>query len=95
VWVPALRAAKLAERVRIHDLRHTCASLLIAHGEHPKAIQEHLGHSSIQVTIDRYGHLFPDQQEHLAEALESTYQAVAKDPRGRPSQLRLVEPPEE
>jgi integrase len=41
VWVPALRAAKLSERVRIHDLRHTCASLLIAQGEHPKAIQEH------------------------------------------------------
>ena len=94
VWVPALRAAKLSERVRIHDLRHTCASLLIAQGEHPKAIQEHLGHSSIQVTIDRYGHLFPDQQEHLAEALESTYQAAAKDRRGRPSHLRLVEPPE-
>jgi integrase len=94
VWVPALRAAKLSERVRIHDLRHTCASLLIAEGEHPKAIQEHLGHSSIQVTIDRYGHLFPDQQEHLAEALESTYQAAAKDRRRRPSHLRLVEPPE-
>jgi integrase len=94
VWVPALRAAKLSERVRIHDLRHTCASLLIAQGEHSKAIQEHLGHSSIQVTIDRYGHLFPDQQEHLAEALESTYQAAAKDRRGRPSHLRLVEPPE-
>ena len=94
VWVPALRAAKLSERVRIHDLRHTCASLLIAQGEHPKAIQEHLGHSSIQVSIDRYGHLFPDQQEHLAEALESTYQAAAKDRRGRPSHLRLVEPPE-
>jgi integrase len=46
------RAAKLSERVRIHDLRHTCASLLIAQGEHPKAIQEHIGHSSIQVTID-------------------------------------------
>jgi integrase len=61
VWVPALRAAKLSERVRIHDLRHKCASLLIAQGEHPKAIQEQLGHSSIQVTIDRYGHLFPDQ----------------------------------
>jgi hypothetical protein len=40
------------------------------------------------------GHLFPDQQEHLAEALESTYQAAAKDRRGRPSHLCLVEPPE-
>jgi integrase len=94
VWVPALRAAHLPERFRIHDLRHTCASLLIAWGEHPKKIQEHLGHSSIQVTMDRYGHLFPDENERLADALEATYQAALKL-RDRPRRLRLVRPPDD
>jgi integrase len=93
VWVPALRTARVPERLRIHDLRHTCASLLIARGEHPKRIQEHLGHSSIQVTMDRYGHLFPDESERLAEALEDTYQAALEERRDQPRRLRLVRPP--
>jgi integrase len=67
----ALRRAGLPEQVRFHDLRHTCAALLIAQGAHPKAIQAHLGHSSIQVTMDRYGHLFPDALEHLADRLDA------------------------
>lgn len=69
MWWPALDAAGISRSVRIHDLRHTCASLLIAQGAHPKAIQQHLGHSSISVTLDRYGHLFPDQQDQVADAL--------------------------
>jgi integrase len=93
VWVPALRTARLPERLRIHDLRHTSASLLIARGEHPKKIQEHLGHSSIQATMDRYGHLFPDESERLAEALEDTYQAALEERRDQPRRLRLVRPP--
>jgi integrase len=59
IFCPALARAGLPAQVRFHDLRHTCAALLIAQGAHPKAIQVHLGHSSIQVTMDRYGHLFP------------------------------------
>jgi integrase len=94
VWVPALRRAGLHEHVRIHDLRHTCASLLIAQGAHPKKIQEHLGHSSIQVTMDRYGHLFPDESERLAEALEDTFQSSARKQRLERPRLHLVEPPE-
>lgn len=70
VWWPALDGAGIPRSVRIHDLRHTCASLLIAQGAHPKAIQQHLGHSSISVTLDRYGHLFPDQQDQIADALD-------------------------
>jgi integrase len=66
VWLPAVRSADVPEGLRIHDLRHTCAALLIAEGAHPKAIQEHLGHSSIAVTMDTYGHLFPSQMEELA-----------------------------
>jgi integrase len=53
-----------------HDLRHTCASLLIALGEHPKAISDRLGHSTISITLDRYGHLFPDHDDEMMERLD-------------------------
>jgi integrase len=70
VWYRAVADAGLTEGLRIHDLRHTCASLLISQGAHPKAIQAHLGHSSISVTMDRYGHLFPSDMDALAVALD-------------------------
>ena len=85
VWIPAVRSADVPEGLRIHDLRHTCAALLIAEGAHPKAIQEHLGHSSIIVTMDIYGHLFPSQMEELAIRLdrsrEVALQNLAASPR--------------
>lgn len=55
---PAVRVAKI-DRVRFHDLRHTFASLLIAQGEHQKLISDQPGHASVQITLDRYGHLMP------------------------------------
>lgn len=73
---PAVRAAGLPERTRFHDLRHTCAALCIALGAHPKAIQERLGHSSITVTLDRYGHLFPKLDETLTARLDEMRQAA-------------------
>jgi integrase len=73
VWVPALERAGVSEGLRIHDLRHTCAALLIARGGHPKAVQAHLGHSSIAVTFDRYGHLFPDELDRLAEEMDAVF----------------------
>ena len=72
---PAVRSAGLPPALRFHDLRHTCAALLIAQGAHPKAIMERLGHSSIQVTLDRYGHLLPTLDETLTDGLEQTYRA--------------------
>jgi len=69
VWKPAV--AELGEEgLRIHDLRHTCASLLIAAGAHPGHVREHLGHSSIRVTMDVYGHLYEDVRDEIAERLE-------------------------
>jgi integrase len=56
-------------RVRLHDLRHTHASLLLARGVHPKVVQERLGHSSITVTLDLYSHLVPGLQEAAAASL--------------------------
>lgn len=70
IFKPAVLAAGLDPRLRVHDLRHTCASLLIQLGAHPKAIQERLGHSSITVTMDVYGHLFPSIAEALTERLD-------------------------
>lgn len=58
------------EGLTFHELRHTAAALAIAQGAHPLTIKERLGHSSITVTMDRYGHLFPAQDEALAEALD-------------------------
>lgn len=60
----------------IHDLRHTHAAWLIAAGEHPKAIQSRLGHSSIQVTIDRYGHLMDGLDDQTADRLDAIAQSV-------------------
>jgi integrase len=77
------RAPALPERLhglRWHDLRHTCASLLIATGAHPKAIQERLGHGSITTTLDRYGHLMPGLADALADALDDAYTNAAAPP---------------
>ena len=63
---PALARVGLA--CRFHDLRHTSVALAIAAGAHPKAIQHRMGHSSINVTLDRYGHLFPELDEAIAVA---------------------------
>jgi integrase len=70
LFKPAVRAAGLDERLRFHDLRHTAASLLIRQGASIKAVQAQLGHASASVTLNRYGHLFPDELEHLADRLE-------------------------
>ncbi|MEA2000482.1 MAG: site-specific integrase [Actinomycetota bacterium] len=79
VWYKAVADAGLPDGLRIHDLRHTCAALLIAQGAHPKAIQVHLGHSSISVTMDRYGHLFPSDTEALAVALDGARSQALAD----------------
>lgn len=57
-----LRAAGLAAAVRFHDLRHTCASFLVAEGVHPRVIMEILGHSTIAVTMNIYSHVLPENQ---------------------------------
>lgn len=69
IWLPAV-AAIGEEGLRPHDLRHTCASLLIAADAHPGHIKDHLGHSSIRVTMDVYGHLYEDSRDEIAERLD-------------------------
>ena len=63
-----LEKAKLP-KVRLHDLRHTHASLLLARVVHPKVVQERLGHSSIAMTLDLYSHLTSGLQEAAAASL--------------------------
>jgi integrase len=62
--------------LRFHDLRHTCVALLIGQGAHAKEIAERLGHSTVRLSLDRYGHLLPSLDERLREGLEETYQAA-------------------
>ncbi len=71
---PARRAAGL--ECRFHDLRHTSVALAIAAGAHPKAIQARMGHSSINVTLDRYGHLFPELDIEIADAFQREFLAA-------------------
>jgi integrase len=73
---PALRAAGLPEGLRLYDLRHTCASLLIAQGASVKAVQAQLGHATASITLDTYGHLFPSELEALADRLEQARTAA-------------------
>ena len=73
VWYPAIKGTNL-EGLRIHDLRHTAASVLINQGLHPKIVQQHLGHSSIVVTMDRYGHLYPSDNERVQDALDAAFE---------------------
>ena len=68
-WAPAVEAAGLSP-LRIHDLRHTAVSLWIAHGANPKQIAVMAGHTSVSVVLDRYGHLYPQQDEELMDRLE-------------------------
>lgn len=65
----ALRRANLPP-IRLHDLRHTCATLLLANGTHAKAVQEILGHSSIAMTLDLYAHMVPATHEAAAASMD-------------------------
>ncbi len=64
-----LERAKLPE-IRFHDLRHTCATLLLSRNVNPKIVSEMLGHSSISITLDTYSHVLPDMQDSAARAIE-------------------------
>lgn len=68
---PLLKRAGLPPaKLRFHDLRHTCATLLLGGNVNPKIVSEMLGHASVSITLDVYSHLMPDMQEKAAEALE-------------------------
>jgi integrase len=66
---PLLKRAKLPQ-IRFHDLRHTCATLLLSKNVNPKVVSEMLGHASIAITLDTYSHVLPNMQESAAKAME-------------------------
>jgi integrase len=75
-----LKKAGLPEKVRFHDLRHSCASFLIAKGVNPRVVMEILGHSQISVTMNTYAHVFSDVQEEAVEGVSELLQRTKKAP---------------
>ena len=67
---PDGRPDLLPEGLRLYDPRHTAASLMIRQGASIKAVQRQLGHATASITLDTYGHLFPDELDALAGRLE-------------------------
>jgi integrase len=67
---PLLDRAGLPRSVRLHDLRHTCATILLKAGQHPKFVQELLGHANISITLDTYSHVLPGMGDGLADAMD-------------------------
>lgn len=61
------------KRIRIHDLRHSHASMLVEMGFSPLEIAERLGHEKIETTLNTYSHLYPNKQEQLADKLDKQY----------------------
>jgi integrase len=59
--------------IRFHDLRHSCATVLISQGVHPRIVMEIMGHSQISVTMNTYGHVLPETQREAARLLDQVY----------------------
>lgn len=80
---PTLQRAGFDETLTLYSLRHSCASLLLAAGVHPKIVSERLGHASITTTLDLYSHIAPTLQEEatarLGEIVFSSYAAVFRE----------------
>ena len=76
--VPAHREAVggLAN-ICFHDLRHTCATLLLTRNVHPKLVQELLGHATISMTLDTYSHFLPSMGDQTVRAMEAALGSAA------------------
>ncbi len=69
---PLLKKAGLPE-IRFHDLQHTCATLLLGRGVHPKIVQELLGHATIAMTLDTYSHYLPSMGDQASGAMGDAF----------------------
>jgi len=78
-YKPAVLRAGLSPNLRLHDLRHSCASILIARGANIKDVQEQLGHSSSRVTLDRYSHRFPGLTRRLQDDLQAVFEGAEQN----------------
>ncbi len=66
---PLLEKAELPKSIRLYDLRHTCATLLLSENTHPKIVSERLGHASVMLTLDIYSHVLPHMQQEASNKL--------------------------
>jgi integrase len=80
----------MPDGLRIHDLRHTAASLLVSAGANVKVVQRHLGHSTATQTLDRYAHLFTEDLEAVADRLDQVW-AAGNEHMGGANESRVVE----
>ena len=71
-------AKRLGIKLRLHDLRHTHATLMLKSGVHPKIVSERLGHATVAFTLDTYTHVVPGLQEAAAEAFDQNLKAAAQ-----------------
>ncbi|HLZ70100.1 MAG TPA: tyrosine-type recombinase/integrase [Dehalococcoidia bacterium] len=62
-------------RIRFHDLRHSCATLLLEQGVHPRIVADLLGHSTTTLTLNTYSHVTPRLQQTAVDALSAVLQA--------------------
>ncbi len=69
--VEELRPKVALVPIGLHEARHTFASLMIAAGVNAKALSTYMGHSSITITLDRYGHLMPGNEDEAAQLLDA------------------------
>ena len=74
-----LASQQRGDMLRPHDLRHTCASLHIKHGTPPKVLSDMLGHASVAITLDRYGHLYPGDAHLYVDRLGEVALAARAD----------------
>ena len=65
-------AKRAGMKLRLHDLRHTHATLMLKSGVHPKIVSERLGHATVAFTLDTYSHVVPGLQEAAARAFDET-----------------------
>ena len=66
-----VKRASLPETLRFHDLRHTCATLLLKQGVNPKFVQDLLGHADISLTLNTYSHVLPDMGDAAAGGMDA------------------------
>jgi hypothetical protein len=81
-WAPAIEAAGVVP-LRKHDMRHTAVALWIASGMNVKEVSARAGHTSVSFTLDRYGHLFPSQDETAVARMDALYDTTPRRPEGQ------------
>lgn len=75
----ALLARHGLRKARLHDLRHTCVSLLLSLGVHPRVVMEIVGHSAIEMTMNVYGHVTLDSQRAALDLLQAQLDETPED----------------